>query len=151
MSLPGAPPNRQPGVQPGMQRVVLGEGTPEERLEKVEMVVGQMAELVGAMARVTGATGAPPQPGQGAGPDARTDDPDGRIEALAQGERWWCCKSCRVRLGILDGDGVLRQRYKDRVVVLCTGAGGWVKINCWRCGLENMLKDEPREPAKAAG
>lgn len=81
------------------------------------------------------------------GERASGDEGDGAPLRLAVGERWWECRSCKGRLGICDETGEVRFRYKDFFVRLATGPGGYVAVNCRRCGRENLARDvEPDRP-----
>lgn len=120
---------RQPARAPptAAQPVRLGEGTNGERIEKLELLVVQLAQLVGAAQRA------------GVFPGGDGEDADGPSQ-LARGEQWWRCESCRSRLGIVGENGVLRVRYKDHSQRIDLGPGGWIEIACRKCARPNVAR-----------
>lgn len=71
-------------------------------------------------------------------------EPEASIESLA--DRVWSCERCPSRLGIYDPTSdLLRIRWRDLLVQVQTGPGGFVRVVCRSCGHINEIHDERGE------
>lgn len=59
-------------------------------------------------------------------------------------DKVWCCQKCGSQQGYYDeANDVLRVRYKEHVVHVHTGIGGWIRLVCRKCGELNVLEYAP--------
>jgi len=64
----------------------------------------------------------------------------------------WSCQKCGSRLGFYDQENdVLRLRYKEHVVHVHAGLGGWTRVVCRQCGELNVVEYAPSAQAQAEG
>lgn len=53
----------------------------------------------------------------------------------------WGCKKCGTRLGMYDPQqDVMRLRYKEMIVHIHNGIGGWIRVVCKSCAEFNVLE-----------
>lgn len=80
---------------------------------------------------------------------ANADEPEQEPVAESFADRVWSCERCPGRLGIYDPvDDLLRIRWRDLLVQVHTGAGGFVRVVCRSCGHINEIHDEPSSEAE---
>lgn len=71
----------------------------------------------------------------------RPHDPD---ESQLQVDEIWGCKKCGARLGFYDTTAdVLRVRYKEQIVHVHVGVGGWITVLCRGCAEVNEIAYVP--------
>jgi hypothetical protein len=71
--------------------------------------------------------------------EAQQDD---HADRTPMRDRVWACANCAARLGLYnERTEEMRVRYKDFVVYIKPGVGGFLKVPCRRCGEENILHD----------
>lgn len=73
----------------------------------------------------------------------RLQDGEDESPKLAPGHRPWKCEGCRSLLGIYDNnEDCVRIRVKDFFVQASPGQGGWVQVQCRRCGQPNRVSQQ---------
>lgn len=78
---------------------------------------------------------------------SETDEPEAEQTRDALADRVWSCERCPARLAIYDPvSDLLRVRWRDLLVHIHTGPGGFVRVVCRSCGHINEIHDEPTEP-----
>ena len=105
-----------------------------ERIQNLEMLVGEMDAHIQSLQAVMIMTAAK---------DAEGQEPVEVDPKKAMRDTVWACQNCGARLGIYNEDkDELRVRYKDFVAYITPGVGGKTMVPCRRCGERNTLEDE---------
>lgn len=102
----------------------------EDRLTRLERQLRGIEQEVGSIASIVASNQ----------PENKTDDGKGAVNP----DYIWACRKCGARLGFYDPEeDMLRIRYKDFVVFMHIGAGGYVQVLCRSCSEMNQASWEP--------
>lgn len=85
---------------------------------------------------------------------ARSSEERSEESGAAVADARWSCSSCGSLLGFYDPrEDVLRVRYKDHMLYVRVGVGGFVQVICRGCGAVNTQEyvAEIAEPGGEAG